>query len=275
MSVRALLCLLLLTTVARADVPWPLGEHDGTVQSRIAPPEGFERVTVERGSFAEWLRGLPLRPGRPEVRLHDGRAKRNQEAHFAVLAVDTGQQNLQQCADAVIRLRAEYLRAAGRERELCFRFTSGDAVPWSRWKAGERPFVLKKVFWRPASADDSYSSFREWLDVVFNYAGTQSLARDLKRVSLEELAPGDVFVQGGNPGHAVIVVDVAKAKDGRRVMLLAQSYMPAQEPHVLRRPGHPDTPWIPVTGTESLVTPEWTFKWSELRRFPANACESR
>ncbi|MCK7517950.1 MAG: DUF4846 domain-containing protein [Ignavibacteriales bacterium] len=40
---------------------------------------------------------------------------------------------------------------------------------------------------------------------------------------------------GGNPGHVVMVVDLAKDKStGNRIMLLGQSYMPSQEFHVLK-----------------------------------------
>ena len=51
-------------------------------------------------------------------------------------------------------------------------------------------------------------------------------------------------------------------------MLLAQSYMPAQEIHVVRNPAAPDgDPWFRVGDGPALVTPEWRFAWSALRRF--------
>ena len=41
---------------------------------------------------------------------------------------------------------------------------------------------------------------------------------------------GDVLIQGGSPGHAVIVVDMAEnPATGEKLYLLAQSYMPAQD----------------------------------------------
>ena len=65
--------------------------------------------------------------------------------------------------------------------------------------------------------------------MVFSYAGTASLSRELAPVNYQDMKIGDVFIQGGHPGHAVIVVDIAvHPKTKKKVFLLAQSYMPAQ-----------------------------------------------
>lgn len=45
--------------------------------------------------------------------------------------------------------------------------------------------------------------------MVFSYAGTASLEKELKSISLEDLQTGDVNIEGRFPGHAVIVVDLA------------------------------------------------------------------
>ena len=104
--------------------------------------------------------------------------------------------------------------------------------------------------------------------MVFAYAGTLSVAQELKPQSIAHLQVGDVFIQGGSPGHAVIVVDmVAHPTTGVKMILLAQSYMPAQNIHVLTNPGA-DTPWYAVDELEGVFsTPEWRFKGSDLRRF--------
>lgn len=107
---------------------------------------------------------------------------------------------------------------------------------------------------------------RRYLDVVFTYAGSLSLARELVPVADSgQVRAGDVFIEGGSPGHAVLVVDTARHRDGRRRFLIAQSYMPAQQVHVLRNPEQPD-PCYPAALGETLVTPEWTFRRDHLRR---------
>jgi hypothetical protein len=168
-------------------------------------------------------------------------------------------------------LRAEWLRAAGHGDRIAFHFTSGDLASYDRWIAGERPLVVRSwVTWiRRAERDDSYAGFRAYLDTVFRYAGSASLARELEPVADRNAVEiGDVFIEGGHPGHAVLVVDVARdPASGRRFFLLAQSYMPAQQVHVLRNPRRGD-PWYAAGDPGPLVTPEWIFPPRSLARFP-------
>ncbi len=269
-----------LTTVgmmriaAEGAYPWlskvPPGQ---SIQERISPPDGYVRIVAPAGSFAAWLRGLPLRPGRPPVRLYDGRLKVRQDVHAAVVDLDPGRNDLQQCADTIIRLRAEYLWAAGRKDEIRFQFTSGHPAAWPDWAAGSRPRVAgNRVEWRPAAAaDSSYSNFRAYLERVFQYAGTISLRRELSPVAPGGAVEiGDIFVQDGNPGHAVLVADVAvNPADGRRAFLLLQGFMPAQEAHILVNPHDPGSgPWYDGTIGPVLETPEWSFRRSDWMRFP-------
>jgi hypothetical protein len=249
-----------------------------TIARRIPPPAGYERLPSSESSFASWLRGLPLREPGTAVRLFDGRPKANQSAAFAVVDIDVGARDLQQCADAVIRLRAEYLLAAGCSDQIAFDFTSGDRARWSDWRLGRRPVVSgSQVSWaRQADPDHSYASFRNYLTSVFTYAGSHSLARELQPVAdPARVLPGEVFIQGGFPGHAVLVADVAEDARGNRVFLLLQSYMPAQDVHVLTNPGRRGSPWYPAIARGSLVTPEWTFLDTDLRRFPEPDCSPR
>jgi hypothetical protein len=83
-----------------------------------------------------------------------------------------------------------------------------------------------------------------------------------------DIRAGDVFIRGGSPGHAVLVMDMAVNAAGQKIFLLAQSYMPAQDIHILKNPGNPPFPWYYTVGADKLVvTPEWVFKWEEVMRF--------
>jgi hypothetical protein len=236
---------------------------------RTPPPLEASRVSTQ--GFGAWLRALPTQPGRPPVHLHDGRKKGRQDVHALVLDLDVGTQDLQQCADAVIRLRAEYLWAAGRSDEVCFRFTSGHAAWWRDHAAGRRPRIQgqRVTLEQVAASDQSRGNFRRYLDLVFTYAGTRSLARELRRVKETEVQPGDVWLQTGSPGHAVLVVDVARSPE-RTYLLLAQSYMPAQEVHVLKAPD--GGVWFELRPDQGLRTPEWDFGPRDLYRFEDQGC---
>ncbi len=255
-------------------VPYPWIEHYDPAQSlvaRIPAPPGMARVPAAPGTFGDWLRHLPLKPGRPPVRLYNGRATGGPPVHVAVVDLDVGPRDLQQCADAVIRLRAEYLFARGLEDAIAFNFTSGDRCDWTGWAAGRRPIVRNdRVQWaRGAPPDRSYDNFRLYLDVVFQYAGTTSLSRELSGgADPATVRIGDVFIRGGHPGHAAIVVDVAADDAGQRAMLLAQSFMPAQDLHVLANPARgAGDPWYRADFGAALRTPTWTFRAEELKRF--------
>lgn len=276
-AAAVVVCLLAIASAARAAGPvysWPgTRAPEDSLANRIKPPAGFERDRAESGSFAEWLRFLPLKKGSPSVIFYTGEAKSGPTTHAAVVDIDTGGRDLQQCADAVIRLRAEYLFSAKKPAAIHFNFTNGQRAEWTKWAAGYRPsFAGNRVNWvKKAVKNDSHLNFRDgYLNMVFQYAGTASLARELPKVAqVSAMRIGDVFVQGGAPGHAVIVVDMARnPRTGKKVFLLAQSYMPAQSIHILKNPN--DTrlsPWFDLDFGEKLTTYEWVFTKKDLKRF--------
>ncbi|MBC8044615.1 MAG: DUF4846 domain-containing protein [Rhizobacter sp.] len=257
-------------TLAAQGYTWLGGKPvSESIETRFAPPAGFTRVDAAKGSFAAWLRGLPLKQGTPEVFLFSGKKKENQTAQAAVIEIDTGTRDLQQCADAVMRLRAEYLFANGRQNDIHFKFTNGSDARYEDWRKGGRPKIQgAKAVWRQVAAPDTgYKTFRKYLDVVFTYAGSASLEKELMPVKIEDVEIGDVFIQGGYPGHAVMVVDVATEKiSNKKMFLIAQSYMPAQDIHILKNPASQNA-WYSSEFTSDLETPEWTFRRTDSRRF--------
>ncbi len=80
------------------------------------------------------------------------------------------------------------------------------------------------------------------------------------------MQPGDVLLKPGAPGHAVIVIDMAQNTKGEKIYLLAQSYMPAQDIHILKNPsGKPSIPWYLLKDSNDRIqTPEWTFYQDQL-----------
>lgn len=246
-------------------------EAGKTIAQRFQPPADFVRLTLPANSFGHYLQNLPLKPSNSKVHLFDGRLKYNQTVHAAVVDMDTGDRDLQQCADAVMRLRAEHLFTQKQYSQLHFNLTNGFKMDYTKWRQGYRVRVVgNKTAWVATdSLSTSYESFRQYLDVVFMYAGTLSLSKELRPKQVKDLTVGDVFIQGGSPGHAVIVVDVAVNKDtGEKVFLLAQSYMPAQEIHVLKNLNEEGlSPWFSTDFGEELVTPEWAFEQEMLMYF--------
>ncbi|GAB3320397.1 DUF4846 domain-containing protein [Hymenobacter humi] len=236
---------------------------------RFPAPAGCQRIPVAAGSWGEWLRWLPLQPAGTVARTYLGARKARQEVVAAVVNIDTGTQDLQQCADAVIRLRAEYVFSHD-PNKVHFHFTTGYDFWFSDFVAGKTFKVVGEEVLpakRPAELP-THAALARYLIPTFGYAGTLSLSRELASKPLGAVQPGDVLIHGGAPGHAVLVVDVAEnMKTHRKFMLLAQSYMPAQDMHLLQ-PDEGRSAWFAVdTESDILTTPEWDFGADELKSF--------
>ncbi len=246
----------------------PLINENGTnIQSRFKTPKGFARIAGEQASFASYLQDLPLKAHGSMLKYYDGSIK-YKDVYEAVIDMNIDNKNLQQCADAIIRLRAEYLYAQKAYDEISFNLTNGFRVDYTEWTKGNRVMVKgNQTYWqKSAHPSDTYKDFRNYLNFVFTYAGTLSLSKSLYTKDIKNMAIGDVFIIGGSPGHAVIIVDMAVNKKGEKVLLLAQSYMPAQEIQILKNPDNKQlSPWYSATISEELLTPEWTFKANHLK----------
>ena len=222
--------------------------------ARIPAPQEYKRVDVAEGSFAHFLRNLPLKPAGSDLHYHTGQVKERKYAG-AVVDMDFGKNSNEQCADAIIFLRASYLWKTRQYAKISFCFTNGFKAEYAKWAQGYR--IRNNNAWvKTQKADYSYQSFRKYLHLVFQYAGTASLSQELKPIGrcwATDIQAGDVIIKGGFPGHADMVVDVAENDKGERIVLLAQSFMPAQEIEVFPQ-------WFsPSSNGTRLVTPAWTF----------------
>ena len=219
----------------------------------IPTPDNYKRIKISDSSFGQYIRNLKLKTTDNLVYLYDGTLKANQSPQFAVLNIDVGKQDLQQCADAVMRLRAEYLFSRKQFQDIHFNFLS-DGKP--------------RYFLKYSKNDLSYKKFRKYMNYIFMYANTSSLKNEMYPVkNIYDIEIGNVFIQGY--GHAVTVMDIAEhIETKKKIFLLSQSYMPAQEIHILKNPQNAQlSPWYELGKNDILDTPEYQFNWSDLRKF--------
>ena len=280
----------------------------------IPVPEGYARIPKEANSFAAWLRTLPLKKDRT-VYLYNGEPKRDQEEQFAVLdisvndpSVEPGRperaaaaKDLQQCADAVMRLRAEYLYSRKDFAHIEFRSSQGTRFNFEEWLRGKRYRLrggaLVAVGGEVGGAGQvggagevseaggmreetggmrgeaaRRKAFGEFMEIVFTYCGSLSLEQQLvPGVGPEKLQIGDVLVHGGSPGHAMMVIDMAvDRRTGRKIYLLVQGYLPACSIHIVRNLYENDlNPWYAADG-KTVYTPGYTFDPGHFRAWMGN-----
>lgn len=245
-----------------------------TLQERIQPPEGFQRKEAEEGSFASFLRNFQMEPDGSPILLYDGRYKSRQDVGAAIFSLPViSSADLQQCADSVMRMYAEYFRQTGQYDKIRFHFVNGFLFDYPTYRAGGRvKFDGDTTKWQTsASYDDSYEAFENYLYVAFAYSSTLSMEKESVPADLSDVRIGDVFLKAGSPGHVVMVVDVCEGNTGgetdKKAFLLAQSYMPAQQFYVLQNPLHQNDPWYyPDEVSYPFATPEYTFPEGSFRR---------
>jgi hypothetical protein len=232
-----------------------------TIQSRFNTPEGYERVVVDEDHFGAFIREFPLKASHENVLYYDGSEKENYGYYVGVFKYDIGHRDRHQCADAVMTLRAMHLRSIAAFSKIHFtdvKQTGGVNFIKHVEKYNDQGLITESLF-------------KSYLNSVWSACNTWSLDRfDTDPVDFKSMQVGDVLVVGGFPGHAVVVVDMAESDDDK-VFMLAQSYMPAQETHILSNPYNEIlTPWYSVKecmDRQAVRTPDWTFGLSQLKRF--------
>lgn len=242
-----------------------------TIKARIKVPEGFERILPEEQTFSDYIQNYPLKEASAEVINYDGNPYIFQQGHVGVLEVPVPSNGLQQCADALIRIRSEYLWAANRKEEIGFTFTSGHYCSWTKYAEGYRPKINGNVvtFSKIAAPNDSKENFYKYLNLIYTYAGTYSLSQELQKIStLSQVNVGDLLIYPGFPGHVMMVGDIIQNQEGDRRFAFFQGNTPAQSVHIIKNVSDTSiNPWYDLEGKTSLETPIYTFSSFEMVRF--------
>lgn len=266
------MALLLLLSTSVTGQYSNINTIGSNVAERFKLPPGYYRMAFPAGSFGGYVQHLRLLPHGTPVHYYNGKIKPNNNIYVAVADLPVGTTDLHQCADAVMHVRADYLYQTGQKNKIKFTFTNGFVADYAQWMAGYRIAVNgNKTHWvKKENAADNDQVYQQYLNIVYTYCGTLSLSKELKKISYTDIEPGDVLIKGGSPGHAEIVLDVAFNKNGQKIFLLAQSYMPAQQLQVLVNPDNGVlSPWYLAEGNY-IITPEWNFTASQVMRFPNN-----
>lgn len=242
-----------------------------TIKSRIKVPKGFTRVSYPKGSFQEYLRNYKLKPFGSKIINYDGSEYFWQSGHIGILDIPVPTNGLQQCADALIRVRSEYLWNDNKKDEIGFNFTSGDYCSWKYYAKGYRPKINgnKVTFHKTVKADYSKANFYRYLDLIYTYSGTLSLYNELEKInSIKDLKIGDMLIRGGSPGHVAIICDEVINENGEKRFLLFQGNTPAQSVHLVRNlEDSKISPWYNLKMNAVIPVSNYTFSDSKFVRF--------
>lgn len=242
-----------------------------TIAERVLVPENFSRAEYTEGSFSHYIQRYALKPFDAKIINYDGNEYGYQRGHVGILEIPVPSNGLQQCADALIRLRAEYFWEQNRKCEIGFNFTSGHYCSWTNYAEGNRPNIdgNKVTFSKTASANHSEENFYKYLNLIYMYAGTQSLYDELTKITaVEELEVGDMVIKPGFPGHIVMIADKATNANGEILFILAQGNTPAQSVHILKNLSDATiNPWYRLEMDAYMEIPTYYFDKTKFVRF--------
>lgn len=221
----------------------------------LSLPVGYKRVPAEKGSYAAWLRSLPLKKRGTKVYTY----KNRELANFQWLSTGVVDMPLltndEQCADVCMRMRAEYLFSTGQYSKISFPALNGEKLTYT--------------------GGNNRNAFEKYLRNVFGRCNTTSLHHSLKTRKLGDMQIGDIFVYphrmiaGKNRyGHAVMVADMAVNKRGKKIFILIEGNTPARDIHVLRNLKLHHNPWFHLDeDDETLYLNVFRFQDTDLKYF--------
>lgn len=235
------------------------------------PSEEYSRIVFQSGSFGEWLRKLPLKASGSPVLDYRGKVFKTGADTTVAYIVDWAikDRRLEQCMDMVVRFYAEYLWITNQRQDLRFPLPGGYWLDWYKWQSGYRPVFrgINVSLIKETRVDSSYANFNQYLNTIFNASHTQQFYHAYEPIKKQKVQIGDFIVRKGVRGHTVLIVDLARDREGNLYALIGNGDTPACQFFILNSPaGHP---WIPVILEEEVLRLPLRrkMKWEGLRRF--------
>jgi hypothetical protein len=253
------LCAVVLFLAACKDKPSLISSP------QLSAPLSLKSKEIkDKNSWLYFLQHLPEKEG--PVLDYKGNPVSYQQKHTSIVDYDIGNRDLQQCADALMRLRAEYLFSQQRFAEIHFHFTSGHDYSFPDYCQGKRPVpdgnTIRFISVSPVAV--SHQSLRRYLDIVYTYAGTISLSRELRNT--DRFTIGTVVITPGSPGHCFIIVDEAITASGDTVYKLVEGYSPAQSIYILQNLEEPQLGYWHRLWKGPIQTATYTFENYQLKK---------
>ncbi len=252
------------------DAPSLINKDRLTIFTRVNVPRGYKRVSYPKESFQNYIRHYSLKPFGSKIINYDDTPYFWQGGHIGILEVPVPKNGLQQCADALIRMRSEYLWDNNRKAEIGFNFTSGHYCSWNNYAEGYRPKINgnKVTFSKTATANYTKPNFYNYLNLIYMYSGTLSLYNELKSIDDSDLKIGDMLIKGGSPGHIVMICDEVINDKGEKLFLLFQGNTPAQSVHLVKNLKDLNiSPWYQLKEDAVIPVSNYTFYDSKFVRF--------
>ncbi len=246
--------------------PTPIFVETGaTVEERFNVPDGFTRVSVESGSYEEYLRKQPLKNAKSAVYNHKGETV-SSAMHAAVFSKNVGQTDRCQTTDPLINLRSAYLFSKSSFDAITYHFMNGFEMGFGKWSDGYRVNIdpkTNKVDWKKTgTVDATAEQFEKYLTVLFAYSNATSLKQDVDDANSPQI--GDIFLTNGG----AMIIDMAIDNEtAQKIVILARGGSPTHDVYIPKGgENNALSPWCAVENSQ-ISTAEFSYSMADLKRF--------
>jgi hypothetical protein len=214
----------------------------------IKPPVSFKTETFPARSYSSFIQNLPVADSSV---IRDYQRQIINSSFYNVLAVVDipllFNDDLEQCADFAMRLRAEYFKTYNNLDSLCLFDYNGN-----------------KLFYKKSGL-----TYQNFLRKIFANANSYSLKKGCNTITKEELRPGDLIVQNvnGGIGHVSVIVNSCTSGTGQRMFLIGYSFMPAQQFHIEHSESYGKNGWFTIDSYIRYLKSNLDYGEPVLRRF--------
>lgn len=240
-----------------------------TVEQSFKPPEGYRRVKTDPKSFAAYLRNLPVLSDSIPVLDYNGhiRVKKSDSTLAGVIPVDINNRRLWQCMDILQVFHMDYLFGQMRGNEIVYPLPDGTRLSWLEWQQGVRAVFKESNFIKAKNAHPfpNAINYGRYSNMIFEHSGTQTFWHYYMDIDTMEIFPGDFIVKKGKKGHAVLIVDLASNKRGKKIALIGQGDTPACQFYLLKKSD--GNAWFKIENDAPGLPIKKKMYWQGLRRF--------
>ncbi len=241
-----------------------------TFETEFILPDGYHYAdSGEFTSFQNWVANIPIWHQHKPVGHWKGKKMLEADEVCRPVHIPWSGRHYTE-PNFPLRILAEYLRYRHQEAAFGFQPTVGESLDYSAWLSGAPAYTSRQVpFLLPKPAREaSETEFYKMLNFCMDNNNYRSLAANCVPVTVDDLAPGDMYVAHdslGRNGCALMIMNRIEDQQGKRLYAIGNGCLEACDFHIPLVNDDRDNPWLRAEeirdwGEQSLSSGFYRFR---------------